>query len=48
MFLHGFTNEVADDPHYHTAEDKPEYVQPDRLGEIGSLAVAVVEALLGG
>lgn len=48
MFLHSFTNEVADDPNYHTPGDTPERVEPERLLEAGSLAVAVLEALLAG
>jgi aminopeptidase YwaD len=48
IFLHSFTETVADDPNYHTAEDKPEHVRATRLAEIGSLAVAVIETLLAG
>jgi aminopeptidase YwaD len=36
------------DPHYHTAEDAAEFVQKNRLAEIGALGLAVIEALIEG
>ena len=35
------------DEHYHTADDRFEYVQPDRLGEAGEMGFRVLRALLG-
>lgn len=34
-----------DDPAYHTANDRPENVEPARVEEVGRLALAVLEAL---
>jgi len=34
------------DPRYHTAQDQAEFVQGDRLAEIGEVGLAVIEALL--
>lgn len=34
------------DPHYHTSEDHAEFVQGNRLAEIGEVGLAVIDALL--
>ena len=36
------------DPHYHTAEDQAEFVQEERLAQVGEVGMSVIEALLGG
>ena len=36
------------DPHYHTAQDTDEFVQADRMEEIGRLGLAVIDELLSG
>jgi len=48
IFFHSMFAVVADDPNYHTAEDKAEHVQADRLAEIGEVALAVIDTLLSG
>lgn len=37
-----------DDPNYHTAQDRPEFIDRDSLTEVGRLGLAVIEALLDG
>ncbi len=46
IFLHSFSETIADDPRYHTAEDQPQHVEPSRMGEIGDAGLAVIEELL--
>lgn len=41
VFLHW-----SDDPRYHTAEDKAEHVQPERLGQTARLALALIQQTL--
>jgi aminopeptidase YwaD len=48
IFLHSFFDVVADDPRYHTAEDKSQHVEPSRMAEIGDAGLAVIEELLRG
>jgi len=48
VFLHSFFEVISDDPHYHTAEDRAEHVQPTRIAEIAELGLAVIDALLSG
>ena len=48
IFFHSMFAVVADDPNYHTAEDKAEHVQADRMAEIGEVALAVIDTLLSG
>lgn len=47
VFFHSFFAAVADDPRYHTAEDRAEHVQADRMAEIADLGLAVIDILLG-
>jgi aminopeptidase YwaD len=47
VFFHSLFEVVADDPHYHTAEDLAEHVQPTRMAEIADLGLAVIDTLLG-
>ncbi len=37
---------VADDPNYHTAEDRTEYIQPNRLADIGEVGLGMIDTLL--
>ena len=46
IFIHRYTLTLADDPHYHTSEDKAEYVQATPLADIGEVALAMIQALL--
>lgn len=46
VFFHGFFAVVADDPHYHTAEDRAEHVQSTHMAEIADLGLAVIDTLL--
>ena len=47
VFFHSLFVVVADDPNYHTAEDRTEHVQPTRMSEIAALGLAVIDILLG-
>lgn len=47
VFFHSLFVVVADDPNYHTAEDRAEHVQPTRMAEIADLGLAVIDILLG-
>ena len=47
VFFHSLFVVVADDPNYHTAEDRAEHVQPARMAEIADLGLAVIDTLLG-
>jgi aminopeptidase YwaD len=47
VFFHSLFVVVADDPNYHTAEDRAEHVQPTRMAEIADLGLAVIDVLLG-
>jgi aminopeptidase YwaD len=46
VFFHAFFAVIADDPHYHTAEDRVENVQSALMAEIGDLGLAVIDVLL--
>jgi aminopeptidase YwaD len=46
VFFHSFVQVIADDPNYHTAEDRAEHVQSSRMAEVGGLALAVIDTLL--
>jgi Zn-dependent M28 family amino/carboxypeptidase len=46
IFFHGFFSVIADDPHYHTAEDQAQHVQPTRMAEIAEVGLAVIDVLL--
>jgi len=46
MFIHRYTRTLADDPNYHTSEDKAEYVQATAMAEIGEAGLGMIEALL--
>jgi aminopeptidase YwaD len=46
VFLHSFTDNIADDPNYHTERDRSENVRATRLEEIGEVVLAVIESLL--
>jgi aminopeptidase YwaD len=46
IFIHRYTNSLADDPHYHTSEDKAKYVQATLMAEIGEAGLGMIEALL--
>ena len=46
VFLHSLVTMVADDPNYHTAEDRAEHIQPRRLADIGEVGLAMIDTLL--
>lgn len=46
VFVHSFTNFVADDPNYHTANDISDNVRATTMAEIGEVGLAAIEALL--
>jgi aminopeptidase YwaD len=46
IFIHRYTQTLADDPHYHTSEDKAEYVQATPLAEMGEVGLAMIQTLL--
>jgi aminopeptidase YwaD len=46
VFFHSFSQVISDDPNYHTANDRAEYVQSSRMAEVGGLALAVIDGLL--
>jgi aminopeptidase YwaD len=46
IFIHRYTRTLADDPHYHTAEDKSKYVQATLMAEIGEMGLGMIEELL--
>jgi aminopeptidase YwaD len=48
IFFHSLFVVIADDPNYHTAEDRAEHVQITRMAEIADLGLAVIDLLLGG
>ena len=46
IFIHRYTRTLADDPHYHTAEDKSKYVQATLMAEAGEMGLGMIEELL--
>jgi len=46
IFIHKYTQALADDPHYHTAEDKSKYVQATQMAEAGEMGLGIIEDLL--
>ncbi|MEX0800199.1 MAG: M28 family peptidase [Dehalococcoidia bacterium] len=46
VFMHAFTNFVADDPNYHTANDVADNVRATTMSEIGEVGLAAIEELL--
>jgi aminopeptidase YwaD len=46
IFIHRYTRTLADDPHYHTSEDKAKYVQATLMAEIGEVGLSMIETLL--
>jgi len=46
IFIHSYTRTLADDPHYHTAEDKPKYVQATLMAEAGEIGLGMIESML--
>ncbi len=48
VLFHRLFEVVADDPSYHTVEDRAEHVDPGRMAEAADLGLAVIDVLLGG
>ena len=48
VLFHSLFEVVADDPNYHTAEDRAEHVEPSRMAEAADLGLAVIDVLLSG
>jgi len=46
IFIHSYTRTLADDPHYHTAEDKSKYVQATLMAEAGEMGLGMIESML--
>jgi Zn-dependent M28 family amino/carboxypeptidase len=46
IFIHRYTRTLADDPHYHTAEDKSKYVQATEMAQAGEIGLGIIEDLL--
>ena len=46
IFIHRYTRTLADDPHYHTAEDKSKYVRATQMAEAGEMGLGIIGGLL--